>query len=259
MRWTAAEAARSATFLRRANPSESHYLAAIRSHHKSKRSKAFERFQLDCRGRHSTIRCLGLRRLHFVRAYHDGFVVAARPDASARASAVRETDVAIRKETLILRHSREVDVDASLRSRFIAPTFPLHRPSSTSSLRANLAQGCHVPSPRIQSMATASKSSGKKTRRKTTAASKRSATRTKSAAKTATGPKRKSSPKVAARSGTRKSAAKRTGTRAARKQSPVTRIKRVATTVFHQGATAAKQGVQAVADLVENVKDRVTT
>jgi hypothetical protein len=39
----------------------------------------------------------------------------------------------------------------------------------------------------------------------------------------------------------------------------VTRIKRVATTVLHQGATAAKQGVQAVAGLVENVKDRVTT
>jgi len=107
-------------------------------------------------------------------------------------------------------------------------------------------------------MATASKSSGKKARRKTTAASKRSP-RTKSAAKTATGPKRKSSTKVTARSATRKSSAKRTGTRAARKQSPVTRIKRVATTVLHQGATAAKQGVQAVAGLVENVKDRVTT
>jgi len=107
-------------------------------------------------------------------------------------------------------------------------------------------------------MATASKSSGKKARRKTTAASKRSA-QTKSAAKTATGPKRKSSTKVTARSATRKSSAKRTGTRAARKQSPVTRIKRVATTVLHQGATAAKQGVQAVAGLVENVKDRVTT
>jgi hypothetical protein len=39
----------------------------------------------------------------------------------------------------------------------------------------------------------------------------------------------------------------------------VTRIKRVATTVLQQGATAAKQGVQAVAGLVENVKDRVTT
>jgi len=39
----------------------------------------------------------------------------------------------------------------------------------------------------------------------------------------------------------------------------VTRIKRVATSVLQQGATAAKQGVQAVEKLVENVKDRVTT
>lgn len=108
-------------------------------------------------------------------------------------------------------------------------------------------------------MATASKSSGQKARRKTTAASKRSSTRAKSAAKTAARPKRKSSTKVTARSVTRKSTAKRTGTRAARKQSPVTRIKRVATTVLHQGATAAKQGAQAVVGLVENVKDRVTT
>jgi hypothetical protein len=104
-------------------------------------------------------------------------------------------------------------------------------------------------------MATASKSSGKKVRRKTTTASKRPSARGKSAAKTARGPKRKSSTKVTARSGaTRKSSAKR-----ARKQSPVTRIKRVATTVLQQGATAAKQGVQAVAGLVENVKDRVAT
>jgi len=122
-----------------------------------------------------------------------------------------------------------------------------------------LRRGCCVPSPRIQSMATASKSSGKKARRKTTSASKRSSTRAKSATKTAARPQRKSSTKVTARSGTRKSTPKRAGTRAARKQSPVTRIKRVATTVLHQGATAAKQGVQAVAGLVENVKDRVTT
>jgi hypothetical protein len=39
----------------------------------------------------------------------------------------------------------------------------------------------------------------------------------------------------------------------------VTRIKRVATTVLQQGAAAAKQGVQVVEHLVENVKDRVTT
>jgi hypothetical protein len=39
----------------------------------------------------------------------------------------------------------------------------------------------------------------------------------------------------------------------------VTRIKRVATTVLQQGATAAKQGVEVVERLVENVKDRVTT
>jgi len=107
-------------------------------------------------------------------------------------------------------------------------------------------------------MATASKSSGKKARRKTTAASKGPSTRGKSAGKTSRGPKRKSSKKVTARSGAaRKSSAKRT--RSAGKQSPVTRIKRVATTVLQQGATAAKQGVQAVAGLVENVKDRVTT
>jgi hypothetical protein len=102
-------------------------------------------------------------------------------------------------------------------------------------------------------MATASKSSGKKARRKTTAASKRPSTRGKSAGKTSRGPKRKSSKKVTARSGAaRKSSAKR-------KQSPGTRIKRVATSVLQQGAAAAKQGVQAVAGLVENVKDRVTT
>jgi hypothetical protein len=33
----------------------------------------------------------------------------------------------------------------------------------------------------------------------------------------------------------------------------------VASTVIQQGATAAKQGVQAVERLVEEVKDRVTT
>jgi len=33
----------------------------------------------------------------------------------------------------------------------------------------------------------------------------------------------------------------------------------VATSVLQQGATAAKQGVQAVAGLVEDVKDRITT
>ena len=104
-------------------------------------------------------------------------------------------------------------------------------------------------------MATASKSSGKKARRKTATASKRtSGGRAKTAAKTARGSKRKSATKVVARSkAPRKSAAKRN------KQSPVTRIKRVATTVFQQGAAAAKQGVQAVEQLVENVKDRVTT
>ena len=44
--------------------------------------------------------------------------------------AIRESDVAIRKETLILRHFREValDVDAIA---FIAPNAPVHRPSST--------------------------------------------------------------------------------------------------------------------------------
>jgi len=132
--------------------------------------------------------------------------------------------------------------------------------SSASSLRSNLAQGRFVPSPRNRSMATASKSSGKKARRKTTAASKRPSTRGKSASKSARGPKRKASTKVTSRSGSpRKSSAKRTGTRSARKQSPVTRIKRVASTVLQQGATAAKQGVQAVAGLVENVKDRVAT
>jgi hypothetical protein len=172
-------------------------------------------------------------------------------------AAFAETDVAIRKETLILRQIRKVAVDViessmGLRRR---TDIQAYRQRGRSSLRANLAQARHVPSPRIQSMATASKSSGKKTRRKTTAASKRSSTRSKSTAKAATRPKRKSSTKVSAR----KSAAKRTGTRAARKQSPVTRIKRVATTVLQQGATAAKQGVQAVAGLVENVKDRVTT
>jgi hypothetical protein len=108
-------------------------------------------------------------------------------------------------------------------------------------------------------MATASKSSGKTARRKTTT-SKRASASGKSAAKSARGPKRKSSTKATARSGaTRKSAAKRRGTRSARKQSPVTRIKRVATSVLQQGATAAKQGVQVVERLVEGVKDRVTT
>ena len=175
------------------------------------------------------------------------------PGREPHQRAVRETNVAIRKETLILRHSREIDC-----RRFGA--IAVHRaevPVSSADVELRrcariLRRNACVPSPRIQSMATASKSSGKKARRKTTAASKRSSTRAKSGAKTATGPKRKSS-------STRKPAAKRTGTRAAKKQSPVTRIKRVATTVLHQGATAAKQGVQAVAGLVENVKDRVTT
>jgi len=53
--------------------------------------------------------------------------------------------------------------------------------------------------------------------------------------------------------------AKRPAKRAARKQSPVTRIKRVANAVLQQGATAAKQSVEAVERLVEGVKDRVTT
>ena len=116
--------------------------------------------------------------------------------------------------------------------------------------------------PRGIDMATGSKSSGSKARRKSTT-SKRATARTKTAAKsakkTAAGSKRKSAPKVAARSGTaRKPAAKRSTTRA-RKQSTVTRIKRVATTVLQQGATAAKQSVEAVERLVEGVKDRVTS
>lgn len=111
-------------------------------------------------------------------------------------------------------------------------------------------------------MATGPKSSGSKARRKSTT-SKRATARTrttaKSAKKTAAGSKRKSATKVAARSGTaRKAAAKRSTTRA-RKQSTVTRIKRVATTVLQQGATAAKQSVEAVERLVEGVKDRVTS
>ena len=106
-------------------------------------------------------------------------------------------------------------------------------------------------------MATASKSSGKKVRGRASSASKATA-RSKGTRKSRSGgAKGKSATKKAvARSKTaRKSTAKRT----ARKQSPVTRIKRVATTVLHQGATAAKQGVQVVERLVEGVKDRVTT
>ena len=120
-------------------------------------------------------------------------------------------------------------------------------------------------------MATRSKSSGGKSRRKSTAASKGTAARSKSkagaaskkksarpAVKTTTA-KRKSAPKVVARSGGAKKAAKRPARRTAKKQSPVTRIKRVANTVLHQGATVAKQSVEAVERLVEGVKDRVTT
>lgn len=105
-------------------------------------------------------------------------------------------------------------------------------------------------------MATASKSSGKKVRGRTSSASKATA-RSKGTAKSRRGAKGKSATKkVSARSST---ARKSTAKRSARKQSPVTRIKRVATTVLHQGATAAKQGVQVVERLVEGVKDRVTT
>ena len=104
-------------------------------------------------------------------------------------------------------------------------------------------------------MATRSKSSGGKSRRKTTAASKGTAARSKSKAGAA-----KSAPKVAARSsGAKKTGAKRPASRTAKKQSPVTRIKRVANTVLQQGATVAKQSVEAVERLVEGVKDRVTT
>jgi len=112
-------------------------------------------------------------------------------------------------------------------------------------------------------MSTASKSSGRKTRRKSTTASKRATGRratAKSASKATTAARRNSGVKTASKSATRKKAASKRGTtRQARKQSPVTRIKRVATTVIQQGATAAKQGVHAVERLVEEVKDRVTS
>lgn len=112
-------------------------------------------------------------------------------------------------------------------------------------------------------MATASKSSGRGVR-KTTSASKRTrAGGKKTAAKSASGTKRKNASKNSSRPSAKtvaKTSAKRGGgTRSARKQSPVTRIKRVATSVLQQGATAAKQGVQAVERLVEGVKDRVAT
>jgi len=51
MRWTAAEAARTATFLRRATPLKRNCRAVIRSAHKSNRSKGFERFSLYRLGR----------------------------------------------------------------------------------------------------------------------------------------------------------------------------------------------------------------
>jgi hypothetical protein len=128
-------------------------------------------------------------------------------------------------------------------------------------VRANLANGRVVPSffNEELNMATRSKSSGAKTRRKTTSATKRSGSRGKSTTKTSA--RRSASSKAAAKKSTRRPAAakKKKTKRSARKLSPVTRIKRVASTVLQQGASAAKQGVQAVERLVEEVKDRVAT
>jgi RNA polymerase primary sigma factor len=114
-------------------------------------------------------------------------------------------------------------------------------------------------------MATASKSSRGKARGKSSPASKRAAARggnkTKSASKKTAATKRSAGTKPSVRSTAprKKAASKRVTTRAVKKQSPVTRIKRVATSVIQQGATAAKQGVHAVERLVEEVKDRVTS
>ena len=163
-------------------------------------------------------------------------------DPSRNAAALPSFEVAIRNEQVILRGGHVLRQQS--------------RQTTGSSLRANLAQRrAYLPSEELK-MATGTKSSGGKARK---SATKRAGSRGKAAAKTKT--KRAAASKTAAKKKTARgsSASKRKTTRAARKQSPVTRIKRVATTVLQQGATAAKQGVQAVERLVEEVKDRVTT
>jgi len=163
-------------------------------------------------------------------------------DQTRAAAASTLFEVAIRNERVILRRTH---------------LWPQQSQQSTgSSLRANLAQRwAYLPSEELK-MATGKKSSGRKARKPATKT--RAGSRGKAAAKTKT--KRAATSKTAAKKKTARgsSASKRKTTRAARKQSPVTRIKRVATTVLQQGATAAKQGVQAVERLVEEVKDRVT-
>jgi hypothetical protein len=130
------------------------------------------------------------------------------------------------------------------------------------SLCANLAHCRPVPSTRKMIMATASKSSGGKARKSSTA-SKRAASRGSGKAKSKSKSAAKRSTRGASKAAAprKKPAIKRStkAKRATKKQSPVTRIRRVATTVIQQGATAAKQGVQAVERLVEEVKDRVTS
>jgi hypothetical protein len=60
---------------------------------------------------------------------------------TACTATVLETDVAIRKETLILRPLAKSPIDFQRPSPAITLALTFHRPSSASSLRANLAQG----------------------------------------------------------------------------------------------------------------------